>query len=214
MFRFLWRHRCRPRCISVDFLRVWAKRVLTAPSLVRMALARLRLVARGASVGEDSCIGRAEVTGKLDRLSIGRSSFMGRVTIAVHDRVEIGSQVCINDGVVILSASHSVRDPAWGQVTKPVVIEDFVWIAAGAIVLPGVRIGRGAVVGAGAVVSKDVPAYAVAVGNPATIRHNQRNPNLAYTPVRFLAFQDAWLGNAPKVPFCPSNSVVTGHESR
>ena len=112
----------------------------------------------------------------------------------LHDTVEIGSCVSINDGVVILTASHDIKDPEWRQVSKPVRIGDFAWIATGATILPGVQIGSGAVIGAAAVVSKDVPAYAAAVGNPAVIRENKRTLELRYNPVRFLAFQDAWLG--------------------
>ena len=52
---------------------------------------------------------------------------------------------------------------------QPVVIEDDVWIGARVIFLPGVRVGRGAIVGAGAVVTKDVPDYALVVGNPARV---------------------------------------------
>ena len=52
---------------------------------------------------------------------------------------------------------------------KPIVIEDDVWIAAGAIILRGVTIGKGAIVGAGAVVSADVPSFAIVVGNPARV---------------------------------------------
>ncbi len=196
MLRFLWFHRSRPPLFSVEFLKTWAKRVLTAPGLVRMTFSRMRLVRRGASIGEDSCIGKVEVTGKLRMLSVGCSTFIGRVKIAVHDRVAIGSNVCINDGVLILTATHSVSDPSWGQVTKPIIIEDYAWIAVGALILPGVRIGRGAVVGAGAVVSRDVPAHAVAAGNPAVVREARRSRDLSYNPVRFLAFQDAWLGKA------------------
>ncbi|MEI7820615.1 MAG: acyltransferase [Verrucomicrobiota bacterium] len=184
--------------LSVGFLKTWAKRVLTFPGMAKMTISRLRLVRRGASVGEDSCIGKTRVTGKARLLSVGRSSFIGQAKIAVHDRVEIGSNVCINDGVLILTASHSVDDPLWGPITKPVVIGDYAWIAVGAMILPGVRIGRGAVVGAGAVVSKNVPDYAVATGNPAIIREGRRTRKLTYTPVRFLAFQDAWLGKMAK----------------
>ena len=52
---------------------------------------------------------------------------------------------------------------------KPVEIGDHAWIGAGATVLPGVRVGRHAVVGAASVITKDVPDYAVAVGNPAKV---------------------------------------------
>ena len=52
---------------------------------------------------------------------------------------------------------------------KPVLIKESAWIGAGATILPGVCVGRHAVVGAGSVVTKDVPDYAVAVGNPARV---------------------------------------------
>lgn len=60
--------------------------------------------------------------------------------------------------------------------SAPVVIEDDVWLGARVIVLPGIRIGRGAVVGAGAIVTKDVPPYAVCVGNPARIVRYRNDP--------------------------------------
>jgi acetyltransferase-like isoleucine patch superfamily enzyme len=53
------------------------------------------------------------------------------------------------------------------QVTKPVIIENNVWIGSAAIILPGVHIGSGAVIGAGAVVTRDVPARTVVIGIPA-----------------------------------------------
>jgi len=65
--------------------------------------------------------------------------------------------------------------------------------------LPGVHIGRGAVVGAGAVVSRDVPEFAVAVGNPAKIMTKKRTERLEYAPVDFVAEYEAWLGN-PNTP--------------
>lgn len=52
---------------------------------------------------------------------------------------------------------------------KPVLIREYAWVGAGATILPGVCIGRHAIVGAGSVVTKDVPDYAVAVGNPAKV---------------------------------------------
>jgi len=55
------------------------------------------------------------------------------------------------------------------EVAKPIVIEDNVWLGGGAILLPGVRIGRNAVVGAGAVVTRSVPANTVVAGNPARV---------------------------------------------
>ena len=57
----------------------------------------------------------------------------------------------------------------WNIYARPVKIEDGAWIGGGAIILPGVTIGRNAVIGAGAVVTKDIPANAVAVGSPARV---------------------------------------------
>jgi maltose O-acetyltransferase len=59
--------------------------------------------------------------------------------------------------------------PETFETDEPVMIEDHAWIGARAIILPGVTIGRGSTVGAGAVVSKSIPPYSVAVGNPARV---------------------------------------------
>ena len=84
--------------------------------------------------------------------------------------IRIGDHVMIGPNVMIVTPNHS-RDPVerrrTGTISKPVVIEDDVWIGAGAIILPGVTVGAGAIVGAGSVVTKDVPAGATVAGNPA-----------------------------------------------
>lgn len=88
--------------------------------------------------------------------------------------VSIGNDVLIGPRVIIHSLNHVYSDKnrlirLQGHVTRPVVIEDDVWIGGGSVVVPGVRIGRGAVVGAGSVVCGDVPAFGVVVGNPARV---------------------------------------------
>jgi maltose O-acetyltransferase len=81
---------------------------------------------------------------------------------------------------VLLASNHataSVDVPMNTQGFVPdrrIVIEDDVWLGAGVTVLPGRRIGRGAIVGAGAVVVTDVPPFAVAAGNPAVVLHDRR----------------------------------------
>jgi maltose O-acetyltransferase len=93
-------------------------------------------------------------------------------TILDCNEVRIGNDVMIGPAVQIYTAAHDlraeVRIRGW-EVAKPIVIEDNVWLGGGAILLPGVRIGRNAVVGAGAVVSRDVPANTVVAGNPARV---------------------------------------------
>ena len=79
----------------------------------------------------------------------------------------IGKNVCIGEDVRLITGSHDVTSPHFNLVTRPITINDNVWIATGAIVLPGVTIGEGAVVAAGAVVTKDVEPWSVVAGNPA-----------------------------------------------
>lgn len=84
--------------------------------------------------------------------------------------VKIGSHVIIGDRSRIITCSHDVDDPEWTFKPYGIEIEDYVWIASNAIILPSCRrIGRGAVIGAGAVVAKDIPPMAIVVGNPATV---------------------------------------------
>lgn len=93
-------------------------------------------------------------------------------TILDCNQVHIGHHVMVGPAVQIYTAAHLLQ--AEGrirglEVAKPIVIEDNVWIGGGAILLPGVRIGRNAVVGAGAVVPRHVPPNTVVAGNPATV---------------------------------------------
>src|SRR5919198_495905 len=81
--------------------------------------------------------------------------------------LRIGSNVSISPGVWLLTDEHDMNDPSFAETLAPVEIEDYAWIGSRALVLPGVRIGKGAVVAAGAVVTKDVPPYQVVGGVPA-----------------------------------------------
>lgn len=86
--------------------------------------------------------------------------------------VTIGDDVQIGPNVQLLTATHPVdpgsRREKW-EAAEPIVLEDNVWLGGGVIVCPGATVGRDTVVGAGAVVTKDLPAGVVAVGNPARI---------------------------------------------
>ena len=88
--------------------------------------------------------------------------------------IVIGNHVMVAPEVVIMTANHKHDDitrPMQGQGFEiaPVIVEDDVWIGTRAIILPGVRIGRSSVIGAGAVVAKDIPPFSIVVGNPAKV---------------------------------------------
>ena len=189
----LWRTRGRPALFSINWCKSWGKRLLLSPHLFKQFKAHWMLQKSGAQIGEGAFFSAYyQITGRKELLAIGEESFIGRVDIAVHTTVTIGSRVCINDGAKILSASHDVSDPMWSEVAKPIIIEDYVWVATNAIILPGVKIGRGAVIGAGAVVAADVPAYAIMIGNPARPLEKRRPEDLTYSPVSRLALYTAW----------------------
>lgn len=82
-------------------------------------------------------------------------------------RIQTGSDVSIGPEATILTLSHDPQSPDFADEGADVVIGDRAWIAHRAIVLPGVRIGEGAVVAAGAVVTRDVEPYQIVAGSPA-----------------------------------------------
>jgi maltose O-acetyltransferase len=85
----------------------------------------------------------------------------------VRGGITIGENVSISPEVAILTAAHNIADPQFRVEMQPVVIEDYVWIGSRAIILGGVTLGRGSVVAAGAVVTRDVPPFTIVGGVPA-----------------------------------------------
>jgi len=191
--RYLWNKRARFPLSSPLFYRAWAKRLLLFPSVLGRNWKRFRLGLKGAEIHPLAEIGLVRIEGHKRNLKVGKLSFLGRVHIALHDEVQIGERVCINDGVEILTASHDLNDPEWKHVKGKITIGDYVWIGTGAMLLPGVNIGKGAVVGARAVVTKDVAPYHVVTGTPASPIHKKRIEELNYNPCEFLAENRAWL---------------------
>ncbi len=93
--------------------------------------------------------------------------------------IKIGDNVSISHYVRLVTGSHNVQDAIFPVVLKPIVIEDSVWIGIGATVLQGVKIGRGAIICAGSVVTKDVPEFTIVGGVPARVIKS-RNKELEY----------------------------------
>ena len=120
-------------------------------------------------IGRDSGVYRGTVfeIGPDGEVEIGDFCTLAGPTLATNGRISIGDHVLVSYGVVIADLSYATpADDFPGAVTE---IGDNVWIGASALLVGGVRIGDDAVVGAKAVVREDVPAGAIAAGNPARI---------------------------------------------
>jgi maltose O-acetyltransferase len=126
-----------------------------------------------AEIGEDAAI-RAPLQIEYGSLLwVGARTFINNDALIIDCApVRIGSDVQIGPRVQLLTPTHpldpAVRKTGW-EAAEPITIEDGVWLGGGVIVLPGVTIGENTVVGAGSVVSRDLPPNVVAVGNPARV---------------------------------------------
>lgn len=108
-----------------------------------------------------------------ENVRLGNNLIFNRnVSITARSGVSLGNDVLLGPNVVINDSNHQFTDidkpiTTQGHTAREIVIEDDVWIAANSVILKGVHIGKGAVVAAGSVVTKDVPPYAVVAGVPA-----------------------------------------------
>lgn len=83
------------------------------------------------------------------------------------DKIELGDNCIVSSGAFLCTASHDIGSKTFDLTTKPIKVGDCAWVASNAIVLPGVEIGDGAVVAAGAVVTKNIAPWTIVGGNPA-----------------------------------------------
>ena len=138
---------------------------LNPSSRLRVALLR----AFGAHVGRGVVI-KPGVSVKYPwNLSIGSHTWIGEnAWLDSLAPISIGSNACISQGAYLCTGNHDWGDPRFGLIVKPIVVEDGAWIGARATILPGVTVGSHAVAAAGAVLSRDAPAWMICAGNPAT----------------------------------------------
>lgn len=110
-----------------------------------------------------------------ERLSIGKGTAInGYCYINAHGGVSIGQYCHIGKGLTIFSHNHnydSSKSIPYDEINiiKRVVVKDFVWCGSNVTIIPGITIGEGVIIGAGSVVTKDIPNYAIIGGNPAVI---------------------------------------------
>lgn len=114
-------------------------------------------------------------------ISIGRDTIVGELSVLDgRAKLNIGNHVAIASQVMIYNSEHDINHPQFKAREEEVIIEDYVFIGPRAIILPGVKIGKGAIIAAGAVVTKDIPPFAIVGGIPAKIIGERRNKNLSY----------------------------------
>ncbi|MED4054187.1 acyltransferase [Niallia taxi] len=139
---------------------------------------------------------------KLLKMNIGKNTTILRPTFFYNPfNVKIGNNCAINDNVVldgrgkltikdnvnispyvkIYTAEHDVNSPTFQYIEGQVIIEKYVWISTNAMIMPGIKIGEGAVIAAGSVVTKDVEPYSIMGGVPAK-KIGERKKELTYSP--------------------------------
>jgi acetyltransferase-like isoleucine patch superfamily enzyme len=120
------------------------------------------------SIGSQTSIFLGATFDCVGGLSLGRKSVINqecrldpRGGVTIGDCVSISSQVCV------LTADHNLQSPAFEGRTQPVVIDNYAFVGTRALILPGVTVGEGAIVAAGAVVTRNVPPFTIVAGVPA-----------------------------------------------
>lgn len=111
------------------------------------------------------------------RLTLGaRSTIAQRCYIDARGGIEVGRDVSISREAALLTATHPPDDLDYLATLAPIKLETHSWIGMRALVLPGVSVGEGAVVGAGAVVTEDVAPYTIVAGVPAKVLRERARP--------------------------------------
>jgi maltose O-acetyltransferase len=168
----------RPTAITRALLRLWYRTPLSRALAARgehLSAVRqhLRLCQQLGSHGQDVSFQFPLCIEEPKHLHVGdHVSIAAFVHIWAAGGVRVGNRVMIASHVAISTVTHDHHAPVmWGTLlTRPIRIEDDVWIGAHATILPGITIGRGAVVGAGSVVTRDVPPFAIVTGVPARVQ--------------------------------------------
>ncbi len=144
----------------------------------------------GVKIGEDSTIHIGARFYQPKNVKIGKGTIIGdHATLDGRAKLTIGNYVDIASEVMIFNGKHDIHSEDFKPINAPVVIGDYVFIGPRAIILPGVKIGRGAVVAAGAVVTKDVPDSTIVAGVPAQPIGHRKAKVLNYRLGRARLFQ-------------------------
>ncbi len=153
-------------------LRGWAlNRVVSNIPISGLRYAYYRTVC-GIKIGQGSAVwmGAQFTGGTLNEIAIGDHCSIAYDSYWIAGAaIQIGNDVVTGHRVTFCTSDHDPDDPAFSRRDAPIIIEDHAFIGSLAMILKGVRIGRGAVVAAGSVVTKDVPPFMIVGGNPAKV---------------------------------------------
>lgn len=135
----------------------------------------------GMWIGKGSTIHMGAIFYNVKQISIGEDTIIGENTVLDgRETLQIGNHVDVASEVMIYNGQHDIHDKSFKGVFEKVYIKDYVFIGPRAIILPGVTLGKGSVVGAGAIVTKDVPDFAIVGGVPAKVIGERKNKDLHY----------------------------------
>lgn len=153
---------------------------------IRLAIFRLA----GVTIGRQSTIHIGCRFYQPKNITVGEGTIIGdHATLDGRAPLTIGNHVDMASGVWIYNSQHDIHAQDMRPIEAPVTIEDYVFIGPRAIILPGVTIGKGAVVAAGAVVTKNVPPRAIVGGIPAQVIGERQVTDFKYRLGRFRLFQ-------------------------
>lgn len=173
--------------ISTSVIHVWLKAFITefllnsiCPHIHFWTIRRLILRLARVKIGTDSFVMRQVYIMESTLLKIGSYSHVNRgCLLDARGNLTIGNNVSVSHNVSIMTGSHDAQSNNFVGVFRSIEIGDYAWIGANSIILQGVNIGKGAVVAAGAVVTKDVEPYTIVAGVPAK-KIGDRNKDLSY----------------------------------
>ena len=171
---FIWRikKRLNRNSIGEYLLGYWFSRKLNKHGIIIVSSwpPMPKVINKGGKIEAENCqfYGGVRIEiGKNGVLSIGNGTYINRNTLIIcHDKIDIGRDCKISWDVIIMDTD---QHPIKGKTieNRPVYIEDNAWIGCRCIILKGVRIGKGAIIAAGSVVTKDVPPWTIFGGVPA-----------------------------------------------
>jgi len=154
----------------------------------------LILKAFGAKIGKDVRIKPHIYIRYPWKFEMGDHSWLADCYVDNLDHVTIGRNVCVSQGAMLLTGNHDFTRPEFDLITKPIVLEDGVWIGARSVVCPGVRANSHAVLTVGSIATKDLEAYSIYRGHPAyKIKNRELGKNTGIPVYDFQGMEMAFI---------------------